>query len=301
MGMDKGRGVRFAPSPTGDFHIGNLRTAWISWAWAQALGEAWIVRFEDIDTPRVIPGAQERQLEDLRALGMRPDGVILQSSRRGRHWDLFARAAAAGQVYPCFCSRKDVQSALSAPHDAAPAAYTGKCRDRTAAPDPLPATIGWRFRSILGDPIVARTVPDRLRPLVPDPVSFMPSYHWACAIDDWDGQYRLLVRASDLAQATPLQRDLQTWIAREEKAPAAFAAVFHTALVVSDDGHRLEKRTRGVTLNELRQAGFSEPELIRCFDRSLDERIAPGFGPGLVWGESKNPLPLSQLQRLGRP
>src|SRR6185312_17052083 len=96
--------VRFAPSPTGKFHVGNLRTAWISHIFSRYLGQPWIVRFEDIDQPRVVAGALQWQLDDLRKLGMVPDRVLVQSERLARHEALFRDAVAAGQVYPCTCS-----------------------------------------------------------------------------------------------------------------------------------------------------------------------------------------------------
>src|SRR4051812_22191121 len=100
-------GVRFAPSPTGRFHVGNLRTAWISWSLARQLGEPWVLRFEDIDQPRVQAGAEARQLADLAALGMEPDAKLVQSSFHARHRAVFDQAAAQGQLYACTCSRKD--------------------------------------------------------------------------------------------------------------------------------------------------------------------------------------------------
>src|SRR5262245_60491697 len=106
-------GVRFAPSPTGRFHIGNLRTAWISERLARARKEEWVVRFEDIDQPRVISGAREAQLEDMAALALKPDRIELQSAFREMHWKWFQRGVESGQLYPCYCSRKDVQSALA--------------------------------------------------------------------------------------------------------------------------------------------------------------------------------------------
>jgi hypothetical protein len=84
-------GVRFAPSPTGVFHVGNLRTAWISHQWSQKLKLPWVVRFEDIDQPRVIKGSQEKQLADMKSLGLVPDRVYLQSQNRKRHWNLFEK------------------------------------------------------------------------------------------------------------------------------------------------------------------------------------------------------------------
>src|SRR5689334_10286072 len=96
--------VRFAPSPTGNFHLGNLRTAWISHEWARALGQPWILRFEDIDRPRVLPGAQEKQLDDMAKLGLHAGRVLRQTEFHERHWTLFLTAFKQKQIYPCFCS-----------------------------------------------------------------------------------------------------------------------------------------------------------------------------------------------------
>lgn len=269
------RGVRFAPSPTGRFHVGNLRTAWISHRLARELGEPWIVRFEDIDRPRVVPGAQELQLQDLVDLGMVPDRIEVQSHFLERHQRLFDRAVAQGQVYPCSCSRKDVQQALaeaaSAPHHTVPA-YSGACRPQAGADVKTQAgkessegALAWRFRmpdeSGRDDFIVART----------GPTGFVPAYHWACALDDAEGAYLWLVRAADLAEALIPQQAVQRWALREQDRPVELASVFHTALVVQDDGHRLEKRTRGVTWPELRER-HDAASLLGLFEKSWKVR-----------------------------
>jgi glutamyl-tRNA synthetase len=124
-------GVRFAPSPTGRFHVGNFRTAWISWHLAQKFKFPWIVRYEDIDQPRVLIGAREQQRSDLESIGLKANCEFLQTDFRSRHWELFERAIITKQIYPCDCSRKDVQAALSsmasAPHSVT-ATYSGRCR-----------------------------------------------------------------------------------------------------------------------------------------------------------------------------
>ena len=264
-------GVRFAPSPTGRFHVGNLRTAWISFVLARELGEPWVVRFEDIDGPRVLAGAREQQLEDLFKLGLRPDQQSLQSERHHRHFELFQRARFEGRVYPCFCSRKDVQDALagmaSAPH-AVTAIYSGQCRNSQAVPaDFSNASIAWRLklaeeRGAL-DPIIARSKPIKTwgDPVLPH--DFEPAYNWACAIDDGDGNYSWIVRASDLASVLGLQREIQRQLS------LSTPKVFHTALVTQNDGHRLEKRTAGVTLDELSARGVSSTELLALFKKSF--------------------------------
>jgi glutamyl-tRNA synthetase len=271
---EKQFGVRFAPSPTGRFHVGNLRSAWISKKAAEILGEPWTVRFEDIDKPRVVQGAMEEQLADLKALGLTPDEIQIQSSRHDRHFNLFLEAITEGAVYPCTCSRREVQEALgqlaSAPHSEIPL-YSGHCRvksDHAAEREEKKGDIAWRFRR--EDPkgcqdfIVART-----GTFNPTALDFTPSYHWACAIDDYDGRYRLLVRASDLVTSAPLQRSIQKWISFRENRIFTPQALFHTALVVQNGGERLEKRTRGVTLPELLSSGLSLDQILSKFQTSF--------------------------------
>ncbi len=290
-------GVRFAPSPTGRFHIGNLRTAVVSKVIADQLQLPWIVRFEDIDSPRVVPGAKGEQLADLRALDLIPDLVLVQSEFRGRHLALFERAVASGQVYPCDCSRKEIQVQLSvlasAPHQAAPTDYTGHCRDLPRARE-LRAqhSLAWRMRMPRAtghdDFIVARTLSDVA-------TSFQPSYQWACAIDDLDGRYDLLVRAVDLRPSIPQQRAVQAWLMScGESSAVEVPAVFHTSLVTLD-GLRLEKRSRGVTLRELVVAGHSQKEILRVLQRSFAPTALGAFAPGDVAGELAETIEFSCL------
>ncbi len=287
--------VRFAPSPTGLFHVGNLRTAWISRRFAWELDLDWVVRFEDIDRPRVVAGAMEQQTADLRELGLVADRVVLQSERAARHEALFRAAVEQGQVYPCTCSRREIAQDLarlaSAPHGEQPL-YNGRCRRTPARSGSASAARAWRFRNA-ADPagtldfIVGRT--DGLGS------GFAPSYHWACAIDDYDGAHVLLVRAVDLAQALPLQRAIHGWVAALEGTRRPCPAVFHTALVTDDRGHRLEKRTRGVTLGELAAAGVRAAEVAGRFHASFDPAFLHPFAPGDVWGEAPAAIRLLEL------
>ncbi len=275
------RGVRFAPSPTGRFHLGNLRTAWISYLWSKTLCVPWVVRFEDIDQPRVVPGAQEQQLEDLRALGLLPDITLVQSNFHERHRALFEMAVQTGDVYACDCSRKDVQLALrsisSAPNDAGLPTYSGHCRNLSRRELQAPETIAWRFRmpeqTGRSDFIVARSRPGADSGSPPDAASWVPAYHWACAIDDFDGDYNLLVRSCDLKAAAPLQRAIQEWLSKILGMRLRQPALFHTSLVVQDDGQRLEKRTQGVTLSDLRSLGFSEDKILRLLEQSFNKSL----------------------------
>lgn len=297
------KGVRFAPSPTGVFHVGNLRTAWVSWRLAKLLGEPWVVRYEDIDAPRSAPGAREAQRDHMGALGLVADEEHIQSLRVARHWEVFAKAAGEGAVYPCFCSRKAVREALegaaSAPHAAVPG-YTGHCRDLRDYPHTDLPTVAWRFR-LPGDGgredfIVARTKPPS-RPgaaaLAALRESFVPAYHWACALDDADGGYRLLVRAHDLSPILGQQRALWQYVLG---AQAPMPAVYHTALVTRDDGGRLEKRTPGVSLDELRGAGWTAAGLLKAFEASMPHwPDAAAVRAGAVLGEPDETIVLSRL------
>lgn len=305
------RGVRFAPSPTGRFHVGNLRTAWVSHRIARALSEPWIVRFEDIDRARALPWAQASQLEDMKALGLEPDEVVVQSARARRHFELFLNARAEGRVYPCDCSRKALQADLaghaSAPHGSSPS-YSGRCRDRSEVPSSGP-NLGWRFRaddpSGRDDVLVARGTGDDLS-------AFAPSYHWACAIDDHDGRYRAIVRAWDLAEPGAHQRRIQAWLS-VRRAPASVAVgrevvetpsgapvAYQASLVVQDDGRRLEKRTKGVTLAELAASGVSAADVVRAFAASFDELAAASTvatsAAGASVGEPAREIKLSSLR-----
>ncbi len=273
-------GVRFAPSPTGAFHLGNFRTAWISHYWARFLGTPWVLRFEDIDAPRVVVGAMERQLAEMEALGLRADRVEVQSAFFPRHLAVFRKAAAVSSVYPCFCSRKEVRESLeqasSAPHSTPPL-YGGRCRYREApATHELP-TVAWRFRNPVDstgaqDFIIGRT--DHERKLD----TFVPAYNWACAVDDFDGNFLMLVRAWDLAGVLDQQRAVQAWLARLEEREFTAPQVFHCALVVANDQHRLEKRTKGVTLDELRVQGLSDAEIVRRLKLSFDPKAGDAVG-----------------------
>src|SRR4051812_37293442 len=122
---------RFAPSPTGDLHLGNLRTALLAWLFARSGGGRFLMRVEDLDRGRVRPGIEERQLADLAAVGVDWDGpVVRQSDRDALYEDALSRL----DTYECFCTRAEIREAASAPHGALPeGAYPGTCRSLSAA------------------------------------------------------------------------------------------------------------------------------------------------------------------------
>ena len=127
---------RFAPSPTGPLHAGSLVAALASWLDAQAHGGQWLVRIEDVDTPRCVPGATELILQQLAQCGLHSDGPVLRQSERAVHYQTALDALIAqGLAYPCGCSRKDIEAAQSrqpARHSAA--IYPGTCRPSPYGP-----------------------------------------------------------------------------------------------------------------------------------------------------------------------
>ena len=137
---------RFAPSPTGALHRGNLRTALLGWLHARMRGGEWLLRLDDLDTPRNRPGAEASILADLRWLGLDWDGPLLrQSQRRGLYGTVLSALRRQGLLYPCRCSRR-LLADISAPHGAL-TVYPGTCRGRDGGWGPLQGRLpSWRLR-----------------------------------------------------------------------------------------------------------------------------------------------------------
>src|SRR4051812_48037545 len=141
--------TRLAPSPTGAQHLGNARTYLVAWLLARQAGGRVVLRLEDIDSPRVKPGAADQALADLRWLGLDWDaGPVVQTERIALYEAALDRLKSAGLVYPCTCTRSDVEQAASAPHpDGAEVVYPGTCSHRRAADAAsLDKPFAWRFR-----------------------------------------------------------------------------------------------------------------------------------------------------------
>jgi glutamyl-tRNA synthetase len=233
----------------------------------------------------------ERQLGEMRKLGLEADEVLIQSSFHARHLLLFKKAVSEGQIYACTCSRKEVLESLarmaSAPHGEPPL-YTGHCRGvgrGVRQQETNNPSIAWRFKMEdeggQHDFIMGRTDPDG--------GEFVPSYNWACAIDDHDGGYELLVRAWDLAHVASQQRAIHGWIST-----APPPAVFYTSLVTQNDGKRLEKRTPGITLGELLASGLSVEAMLERFARSFSWR-KEDYSSGALFGEAQKRITLAEL------
>ncbi len=198
---------RFAPSPTGRLHFGSLVAALGSWLRARQAGGRWLLRMEDIDPPREVPGAAAAILAALPAFGFAADGPVLyQSQRRAAYDAAFARLREAGAVFPCWCSRSGL-AAGAAPH------RDGRC---VAPPDPRrePA---WRLRApdleIAFDDVVQGPQRQNLRESAGDfvirRVEGLYSYQLACVVDDAHQGITEVVRGCDLLDSTPRQIHLQ--------------------------------------------------------------------------------------------
>jgi glutamyl-tRNA synthetase len=259
---------RFAPSPTGDLHVGNLRTALLAWLFARSAGARFLVRMEDLDTGRVREGAAERQLADLAAIGLDWDGPVLrQSGRLGAYADAIARLEAGDHLYECFCTRAEIRAAASAPHGPLPeGAYPGTCLRLTAAERAARRAEGrapaLRVRAAAARVEFEDRVLGHVEAVVDDFVvrrnDGAPAYNLAVVVDDAAQGIGEVVRGDDLAETTPRQ----VLLARLLGLPSP--AYAHVPLVLGPDGARLAKRHGAVTLREL-----AAPDALHWIERSL--------------------------------
>lgn len=255
--------TRFAPSPTGDLHLGGAWTALASWVWARRAGGEFVVRVEDLDPARTVDGSEARILEDLRWLGLDWDGPLIRQSDRSAFYEsALGTLFRDDLVYPCDCSRAEIARAASAPHGGEEVVYPGTCRDRDRGRG-MRRTPSLRVRvpdeTIAFDDLVAGRFEQNLARDVGDFVvrrgdgAF--AYQLAVVLDDVASQVSVVVRGADLVASTPRQ----IWLARALGADAPRYA--HVPLVVAPDGARLEKRTFSPAVRALRAAGMA-PECV---------------------------------------
>lgn len=251
---------RYAPSPSGDLHLGNLRTAVLAWMFARTTGRRLLLRYEDLDASRTVVGSADRQAQDMAALGLSFDGEPLwQSARQHIYHDAVAELDAEGLVYECFCTRREIQEAPRAPH-APPGAYPGTCRTLTEAQrrqrrQQRPPAL--RLRTGVAEYAVTDELLGTVQAGVDDFVlarnDGTAAYNLAVVVDDHLSGVDQVVRADDLADSAPRQAYLRGLLYGQEAAEQVHYV--HVPLVVNAEGKRLAKRDGAVTLTELAQQG----------------------------------------------
>lgn len=277
---------RFAPSPTGDLHLGSAATALVAWASARLAGGAFVLRVEDIDAPRTIVGAEMRQLDDLHWLGLDwdegpdvggPRGPYRQSERSARYEAALEHLARRDLLFYCDCSRAEIARIASAPHagDDGPR-YPGTCR-----------SAGLRRRVFRRPPAIRLAVPagvialeDALQGSIRQDVAAevgdfvlrrgdgVWAYQLAVVVDDLAMGITEVVRGADLLASTPRQVLLARLLGGEAPRYA------HVPLVVGADGQRLAKRAPGISLRDRRARGETAARTIELLTRVLGLRPA---------------------------
>lgn len=269
---------RYAPSPSGDLHLGNLRTALLAWLFARCSDGKFVLRIEDLDQPRVRPGASERMLFDLRWLGLDwdegpdnggPYAPYVQSERQEIYRIYLQRLIDKGLIYPCYCSRAEIARAASAPHGNEGPRYPGTCRYLTQAQrrqhevnnrrpslrfrvddeltisftDLLVGPVEQQVQQTVGDFIVCRS-------------DGIFAYQFAVVVDDALMHINQVVRGVDLLESTA--RQILLFEALGFHVPT-FA---HVPLVLDEDGKRFSKRIQSAGLEPLREKGVTPEQVV---------------------------------------
>ena len=260
---------RFAPSPTSDLHVGNLRTALLAWLMARASGREFLVRVEDLDQARVAaaPGVARRQLEDLATIGITWDGEVLRQSER---FAIYRDYAARLTTYECYCTRAEIAQAAQAPHgDYRP--YPGTCARLTASQradfkaSGRPPAI--RVRAEGATSTIHDAHAGDVTGVVDDFVLIRgdgtPAYNLAVVVDDGLSRVDQVVRGSDLLASAPRQ----AWLATRLGFPVPQYA--HVGLAVNAAGARLAKRDGGWTLRALIDLSWTPQDVLWQLTDSL--------------------------------
>jgi glutamyl-Q tRNA(Asp) synthetase len=263
---------RFAPSPTGPLHLGSLVAALGSYLFARSAGGLWLMRIDDLDTPRVVPGMADDILATLEALGFQWDGELVRQSERTESYQAaLAELERKGMVYPCGCSRAEIARIGSAPHGREDElCYPGLCRDGLPA-GKMPRAIRVRvgdepvafMDGIMGEVCenLARSCGDFVVKRADGPFA----YQLAVVVDDAEAGVNQVVRGADLLLSTPRQLHLQRLLGYPSP------AWFHLPLVTAPDGAKLSKRASAVSLAEGRDLGREGGALLLAALRFLGQ------------------------------
>lgn len=256
---------RFAPSPTGTLHLGNLRTALLAWLFARAAGGRFLVRMEDLDSGRMRERFVTEQLADLAAIGLDWDEpAVRQSQRTALYEAALAQLRSQDLIYECWCTRAEIREAASAPHGgAAQSVYPGTCRELTRAERDSRAASG-RAPALRVRASGARvTVADRVRGPIEGAVDDLVvrrgdgafAYNLAVVVDDHEQGIGEVVRGDDLLEATPGQ----VWL--QQRLGLTTPGYAHVPLILGPDGTRLAKRHGAVTLADRADLGESPSQV----------------------------------------
>ena len=288
---------RFAPSPTGELHLGHARTALLAWLQVREMGGQFVLRLEDLDAGRTRHGSSDGILRDLEWLGLNWDegwdiggqyALYTQSARQ----DLYAAAAVSLETYPCTCSRLEVMQAASAPHGAE-ARYPGTCRSGVTHPD-RPAALRWKVPDLevcvtdgLNGQIlehVAQTIGD----FVIRRNDGAWAYQLACVVDDHAMGITDVVRGADLLSSTARQALLFDTLGVPRP------RFWHVPLLTDAGGARLAKRNGALSLRQMREGGADPKTLIADIASSLGWKVAAPcqprdlLGQWQIWLENMN-------------
>ncbi len=276
---------RIAPSPTGRLHLGTARTSLLAWLAARAAGGALVLRIEDIDGPRVVEGAEQAIVEDLRWLGLDwdegpdvggPLGPYRQSQRSSRYDAALARLRQAGHLFRCTCTRAELVAASSAPHGELGPRYPGTCRHGPRSPR---RAASWRFRLDVGegfvDAVHGAQPASEGDDFIVHRSDGLYAYQLAVVVDDLAMGITEVVRGADLLSSTPRQIAIYRALGAT---PPRFA---HVPLVLGADGKRLAKRHRAPAIADYRAAGVAPERVIGALARSVGlaaegEHLRPG-------------------------
>ncbi|MFX4271018.1 tRNA glutamyl-Q(34) synthetase GluQRS [Propionibacteriaceae bacterium Y1685] len=293
---------RYAPSPSSDLHLGNLRTAVVAWLMARTSGRDFLLRIDDLDVERSRVDVAERQLADLAALGLDHDREVMWQSERA---DAYTAALASLDTYECFCTRREIADAVRAPHQQ-PDAYPGTCADLTEAERAerrreRPAAL--RVRAHGAQHTVTDLWAGEVTGCVDDFVvrrnDGTAAYNLAVVVDDAAVGVDQVIRGADLLNSSPRQ----AWLAEQlgHRAPT----YGHAGLAVTADGRRLAKRDGAVTLADLAEVGVDTADVLGQVAVSLDlatpgeavtaetlrSRFDPAVRPGpWIVGEGAGPV-----------
>ena len=263
--MTAPRTGRFAPSPTGAPHLGNIRTALLAWLHSRSLGGRHLLRFEDLDTGRVRPWAYDVTRRDLEWLGLDWDAEYCQSERL----DLYRAALDSLPHYPCTCTRREwAQNAAAAPHGYEPI-YPGTCRHRPADPA-HPAAQRWAAPHItacahdeLSQETLCQHLPTEVGDFVLQRSDGAFAYHLAAVVDDAAMNVTDVVRGADLWPAAPRQ------VALAEALGHTPPLYWHVPLMTDYRGERLAKRGGAPALRDLRESGVTPGQVLADLACSL--------------------------------